>query len=150
MWKEHTTHAPNRDWWIGDYRLSQLIAMEPGYTTNRELRVPVEIEDVLWVWHSWSQVNSDWMCCGRLWKLQERDIERRDNCFGGALGMVDCIRGTLGTVDSIRGILCLVSFGSSFSQSSICVFFTVSHLWSWYCHGGVCRWIWVWSSHRLV
>jgi hypothetical protein len=49
----------HRDWWIGDYRLSQLIATEPGYTTNRELRVPVKIKDVLWVWHSWSQVNSD-------------------------------------------------------------------------------------------
>jgi hypothetical protein len=50
-------------------------------------------------------------------KFQERDIERWDNCFGGAPGKVD----------SFVGILGLVSFGRSFRQSSLCGFFGVQH-----------------------
>jgi hypothetical protein len=66
--------------------------------------------------------------------LQERDIERGDNCFGGApgtvncfggaLGTVDCSGGASGTVDFFEGILGLIVW-EELQASSIFVFFGV-------------------------
>jgi len=68
----------------------------------------------------------------------------------GLGGMVDCFGGAPGTADCLRGILGLVSFGRSFGQSFIFVFFRVRHLWLWYRPGGVWGWIRVQSSRGWV
>ena len=68
-----------------------------------------------WMWSGWMW--SGWMWSGWMWRLQERGIEREDNCFGGAPGTADCIGGAPGTVDCFGGASgkALSSFSLEFS-----------------------------------
>jgi len=77
--KENTTCFPNCGICIVNCGLSQSMAMGSRYTTKRQQRVPVEVEEVLRAWHARLE------CYSRLmWRLQERGIEREPNCFRGS------------------------------------------------------------------
>jgi len=117
--KEHTTRCHNRGWWIGGCGLCLSMAMGSRYTTKRRETV-LEVEEVLGAWHARLEGYSDWMWSGWMWRLQERGIEREDNCLGGASGK--------------RYVWFLWSLA----------------LRSWYRPGGVWGLIWVRSSRGLV
>jgi len=95
MSKEHSTRCPNHGLWIGDCRLFQSMATESIYTTNCWQRTVLEVEEALWTWHASLEGYFDWMWRAWMWKLQQRDIEWGDNCFGGAPGTVVCFREAL-------------------------------------------------------
>jgi len=109
MWKEHTTHSPNRGLWIGDCRLSLSLAMGSRYTTKRRetvLKVTVMVQEVWWAWHTWLLDYSGWMWSGWIWsgwmcRMQERRIKRDEYWFRGAAWTVDRFGGAPCTVDSL-------------------------------------------------
>jgi len=103
----------------GGCRLCLSTAMRSRYTTKCRETV-LEVEEVLWSWHSTLEGNSDWMWSGWMWRLQERGIEREDNCLGGASGKL-----------------------------YLCFLWSLA-LRSWYRPGGVWGRIWVLSSRGLV
>jgi len=52
MSEDHITRYHNRSIRIGDYGLSQSMATESRYSTNRRQTVlEVDVEENLWAWH---------------------------------------------------------------------------------------------------
>jgi len=136
----HTARFHNCGWWIGGCRLCLSTAMGSRYTTQRRLRVRVEVEVILWAWHTRLEGDSTCMWRGWMWRLQERGIEREDNWFGRAPGTVDCFWGAPRMVD------CL---GGASGKLYLCFLWSLA-LQSSYSPGGVSGRIWVRSSLGLV